>query len=198
MNKYRKIFKISLYDGAKPEAFKKYRVWDGIGFMYFDTKKECNTYVDVRSRQLKRLYEESRDIFKHLMQSYVDRVIAFRVRQDRNHEIKSSIQCIVDAYSYMCKEHMHADYMPSKLLYVYDEFLNIANYLCLLMYHKHIQSLRDGFTLEYPDLYTKYCIKQREIKAFMRKAKNDKKKFFRVGKYCLTTIDTNEKHTLMN
>lgn len=169
---FKGVFKISECTPIVKSLGYRYQVWDGIGHNSFITKKEAYTYIYVRSKQLEKFYNQSRDIFIKLSQYYVERVLAFRITNSNGSQVKSSLQGILDAFNYMTKRYAHADYMPTKLLYIYSEFISIARCLNMPLYERYICEVKCSFTIEYFNPMEIYWAMQREEKERKKQSKN--------------------------
>jgi len=133
----------------EPLFFKKWRVFDGLGSVSFDTLQEARSYVLIQSEKLRYVFNTSKTIFSQLSNYYLDRVLKFRVSDSVGRMVNDSLSQCLEAYRYISKS-SYSVYMLGKVKYIYNQFLEIANLLKMRLLYRTIKSMYNSFFIEYP------------------------------------------------
>lgn len=146
---FKGVYKIERWKGRKTEFHKRYYVFDGLGFFYFETLIEARSYISIKSELLKNLYNSSKSIYKKLSECYFDKLIKFRIHDSDNQIINDYLRDILDCYKFLTKQ-FFPQYILGKLKHIYNTFLNISKILKLPVLYKTIKALKDSFFIPYP------------------------------------------------
>ncbi|MDR0824306.1 MAG: hypothetical protein LBN74_04385 [Prevotella sp.] len=169
MDNFKAVYNISLYDGKRTPFHKKYRVYDGLGGVYFDTLQECRSYVLLKSTLLKKLYQSSKSFYKKISEHYFDKVIKFRVTDSVGNKVNDLLSDILGCYRYLTKQYFF-QYALSKLRHIYTQYLEIAKLLNMTLLYKSIKSLYDSFFTPYPEYRSTDYVKKDSLSVNRRKA----------------------------
>jgi len=149
MEKFKGVYEISKWRGKRTFFHKKYRVFDGLGTVFFDTLVEARGYVVIKSGQLERLYNSSKAIYKKLSECYLEKLIKFRLYDSVNSTVNLLLRDCLDCYKSLSRE-IFPQYILSKLKCLYDYFMGIAKVLNLKVLYKTIERLKNCFYTPYP------------------------------------------------
>lgn len=146
---YKGVYSIEKWKGKRTWFHKKYRVFDGLGSVFFDTLIEARSYVAVRSQQLQKMYEDSKSFYKLLVSYYFDKLISFRVLNADNNRINVLLSDCLDCFKFLSKE-IYSQYILSKLKNIYRLFISISALLKMTVLNRTLHSSFNGFFLPYP------------------------------------------------
>jgi hypothetical protein len=149
MEKFESVYSIGKWTGKLTWFHKKYYVFDGIGFFFFDTLVESRCFVRLRASCLKNLYNTSKTFYKKLSEHYFDKLIKFRILNTDNNRINSLLCDCLGCYKFLSKQ-FFPQYIISKLKYIYDCFLSIAKILKMNVLYKTIENVKNSFYIPYP------------------------------------------------
>lgn len=136
--------------------FKKYRVFDGMGSVYFSTIKEARSYVYERSCRAKELYNSAKSIFKSLHSYYLDSWLKYKSYRNGMYHINEAFKSCFDLFEQLCKRRF-ADTVLSQLNKLYSYYLFIANSLDLKVMSRTVSNLKKSFFVEYPVYRSSDC-----------------------------------------
>lgn len=146
---YKGVFMIKKNQGKRTQFHKKYRVFDGLGSVYFDTLEECRSYVNIRSKALKNMFERSKQIYLSINEYYIKSLVKFRISEKLNREISNMLCDVLDNFRYMTKQ-IFMEYMLSKLKFIYLTYLRISKALDMKLLTRNIEMSINAFFVEYP------------------------------------------------
>lgn len=170
---FKGVYKVERWTGRKTEFHKRYYVFDGIGFFFFDTLVEARAYICIKASHLKNLYDTSKNIYKKLSECYFDKLIKFRVSDSDNQKINFLLSDCLSCYKFLSRQ-FFPQYILSKLKHIYTRFLDIANILKLRVLSATIRQIFESFFVPYP-LYKSTDYQNNKNIVNLNNNKNEKK-----------------------